>query len=71
MYQIIIDGEVEETVMGDATDTYSLEMYLRKYTDYGVSRDKIKIKNLGVCDCDGYFWICHRRGSPDVSAENI
>ena len=53
MYQIIIDGEVEETVMGDATDTYNLERYLRKYTDYGVPRDKIKIKNLGVCDCDG------------------
>ena len=53
MYQILIDGEVEETVMGDATDTYSLERYLRKWTDEGISRKRIRIKDMGMCDCDG------------------
>lgn len=47
MYQIIIDGEVEETVMSDASDTYSLERYLRKYTDEGIQRNRIRIKDLG------------------------
>ena len=53
MYQIIINGEVEETVMGDATDTYSVEMYLRRYTDDGdIKRSDIRIKDLGIHCCD-------------------
>lgn len=48
MYAIIIDGGVEETVMSDVTDTYSVERYLRKYTDEGIPRSRIKIKDLGV-----------------------